>query len=67
MGDNDVSHYVEQRLTAIEQRLDALDGGPDEEAEEPEPEKEEDPIAAFTATTTRGRRGSRSETTEGAE
>ena len=38
--DNDISHAVEERLAAIEARLDALDGGsigdPKEEVEEEE-------------------------------
>jgi len=44
MMDNDISHAVEARLTAIEERLDALDGGVQpveeevvEEDEEPAP------------------------------
>jgi hypothetical protein len=36
-GDSDISHAVEDRLTAIEVRLDALDGGP---VDEPPPEEE---------------------------
>jgi hypothetical protein len=50
-GDTDISHAVEQRLVAIEARLDALDGGPpaaevdqpDAGVGDPEPKEEETP------------------------
>ena len=43
--DNDISHAVEDRLSAIEARLDKLDGGPPEEppTEEPPPEVDASP------------------------
>lgn len=46
MPDEDISHAVEERLSAIEARLDALDGGSVPE-EVPEEEPETQPTGSF--------------------
>jgi|SRR5215831_9543505 len=68
-GDTDISHAVETRLTAIEARLDALDGGPEEEREgEGEGEGETPPEeAAVTSYSSRSRSRKVPDTTEGTE
>lgn len=58
--DNDISHAVEERLVAIEARLDALDGGPQQEESEYEDDEETDTsnlyVPSPTTTTRRSRR-----------
>lgn len=59
--DTDISHAVEERFSDIENRLAILErqSAGESEPKEEEATTEEDPIAAFSATTTRGRRGSK--------
>jgi hypothetical protein len=60
--DTDISHAVEERLAAIEARLDALEGNP---VEEDEPEVEQPDVIEDTPQprSYRGRRGTTVEET----
>jgi hypothetical protein len=62
--DNDITHATEARLVAIESRLDALDGGPDEEGdgEEESTEPSETVTPSYSG---RSRSRSRATTTVG--
>lgn len=63
MGDTDISHAVEERLSAIEARLDALDGGPDTEEETDGEDGENGETEVEPATTRRRGRKAQAEET----
>jgi hypothetical protein len=59
LPDHDISHYVEERFNALEARVDALDGGPEQQGdseEEDEDSEEEEPATPQPPTSRRGRR-----------